>query len=139
MKARRDALRYPADVAQCDARCTRKAPICVEYLRISTILMFPAYPLRPGSSDAAAVPCPPSLHASTTDRTGVFPFHDKPLENRWYACPSFHILSSGCAFFCLTFPPRICLLCQPCAALQCALMEYRQRVPDCCDLGWRCS
>jgi hypothetical protein len=52
--------------------------------------------------------------------TGVFLFHSGSLKNRWYACPSSHILFAVCAFFRLTFPPRLCSFRQPCAALQCA-------------------
>jgi hypothetical protein len=52
--------------------------------------------------------------------TGVFLFHGGSLKNRWYACPSSHILFAVCAFFRLTFPPRLCSFRQPCAALQCA-------------------
>jgi hypothetical protein len=67
-------------------------------------------------------PVPPSPAPPAGTVTGVFLFHDGSLKNCWYACPSSYILFGGCAFFRLTFPPRLCSLRQPCAVSQCAFI-----------------
>jgi hypothetical protein len=75
-------------------------------------------------SNNSTTSCPvlPSLLPPTGMVTGVFLFHTGLLKNCWYACPSSHILFGGYAFFCLTFPPRLCLLYQPYTVSQCALI-----------------